>query len=133
MEKENKKLLIRGVVIGGVIGTVVIAASSKSKVSGCITNCYKTTADFFKFLNQNRSGIVDQMKVVSDKMTKAIDDTNQELKAISGNIKHLKTSSSQMIQAGRDTKEKLVKMFEKTKQKCDDETLTELLEEEKTT
>ncbi|WNF36770.1 hypothetical protein RJD24_20625 [Bacillaceae bacterium IKA-2] len=133
MEEENKKLLIRSVIIGGIIGSVVIAASSKSKVSGCMTTCSKTTADFFKFLNENRSGIIDQMKAASSKVTKAIDDTNSDLKAISGNIKKLKTSSAEVIQVAQDTKDQLMTMFESTKKKNDAEIITENIEEKKVT
>lgn len=130
MEEENKKLLIRGVVIGGIIGSVVIATSSKSKVCDRMTDCYKTTADFFKFLNESRSEIVDQMKAASGKVTKVIDDTNHDLKAISGNIKHLKNSSAQMIHVAQDTKDQLVTMFEGAKRKYEPETVTENLEED---
>lgn len=133
MEEAKKKLLIRGVIIAGIVGSVVGVASSKSKISDCITTYCKTTTDFIKFLNENRSEIIEQVKATSDKVTNAIDVTNHDLKAISENIKHLKKSSSEMIHTVQNTKDQLVTMFESTKQKYQVETIIQNLEEKMNT
>ncbi|RXJ00326.1 hypothetical protein DS745_12405 [Anaerobacillus alkaliphilus] len=117
MEESRKKLIIRSAVIGGVVGSIVVALRSKKNLSSCINSCYEKTTDILKFVNENRSEIIDQLKTTSDKVTRAIDDTNNDLKALSSNIKHLKDSSAQMILTVQDTKDHLVTMYETCKQK----------------
>lgn len=131
MEEQKKKLLIRGAVIGGIIGGAAIALNSKSKVCPCLTKMYTTTTDVLKFLNENRTEIIEQLKTTSEKFTKVVDETNQDLKALTENIKHLKESSSEMVTTVQETKDQLVNMYETCKQKFDEENITQILDEKK--
>lgn len=103
--------------VGGIFGTIVVAATSKKKVCSCLTNNYEKITDVLKFVNENRREIIEKLKTTSDKITNAIDDANKDLKAISENIKHLKDSSSHMVVTVKETKEQLVTMYEECKQK----------------
>ncbi len=115
LEENRKKLIIRSAMIGGLVGSIVVALRSKESIRFCISNYYEKTTDVLKFVNENRSGIIDQLKNSSEKVTKAIDETNKDLKALSTNIKHLKDSSAQMITTVQDTKNHLVDMYEACK------------------
>ncbi len=125
MEEQTKKMLIRGAIIGGVVGGAVVALKSKTKLSSCFTKCYRTSTDVLKFLNENRGEIVEQLKNTSEKFTKVIDETNHDLKALSENIKHLKHSSSEMVGTVQQTKDQLVDMYETCKQKFEEENVAE--------
>ncbi|MCT8136825.1 hypothetical protein H1D32_03065 [Anaerobacillus sp. CMMVII] len=120
MDENKKKLLIRSVVIGGIVGSLAVAFKSKAKVCTCVTNCYEKTTEVLKFVNENRTEIIEQLKTTSDKVTKTIDETNHDLKAITENIKHLKDSSSQMISTVQETKDHLVTMYETCREKFDE-------------
>ena len=130
LEENKKKLLIRSVILGGIAGTIAVAFKSKSNYCSCVTSYYEKATDVLKFVNENRSEIVAQLKTTSTKVTKAIDETNHDLKAISENIKHLKDSSSQMISTVQETKDNLVTMFETCKAKLEN-TPTQYIEVEK--
>lgn len=129
MEEAKKKLLVRSMIIGGIIGSVVVASRSNCNMNSCVKSCYKSTTDFLKFMNENRDEIISQIKNTSDKVTKSIDETNHDLKNISENIKKLKTSSSQMITTVQKTKDELLNMYESCKLKYDTEALIENLDE----
>lgn len=116
MEENQKKLLIKSVLLGTIAGSVVIAV--KTKPNRCsLTSCYKKTTDFLNFINENRGEIIEQLKSTSKKLTKAIDETTDDLKAISQNIKHLKESSSQVISTVQETKSSLITMYGTCKEK----------------
>ncbi len=121
MEEQTKKMLVRGAIIGGVVGGAVAVFKSKTQLSTCITKCYRTSTEVLKFLNENRTEIVEQLKNTSEKFTKVVDETNNDLKALSGNIKHLKRSSSEMVNTVQQTKDQLVDMYETCKHKFEEE------------
>jgi uncharacterized coiled-coil DUF342 family protein len=116
LEESRKKLLIQSIVIGGIVGSLAVAFKSKSKMCSCLSSSYEKTTEILSFVNENRAEIIGQLKTTSAKVTKAMDETNRDLKAITENIKHLKDSSSQMISTVQETKENLVNMYVTCKQ-----------------
>ncbi|OIJ13573.1 hypothetical protein BKP37_09810 [Anaerobacillus alkalilacustris] len=131
MDEEKKKQLVRTMVIGGIVGSIVMATKSKKDVCSCLKTCTKKTSTFINFLNENRNEILVHIKNTSNKFTKAIDDTNHDLKAITENIKHLRKSSLQVVTAVKETKEELISLYEDCNQKPQTKFTTENLEEKK--
>ncbi len=121
MEERRKKLLVRSALVGGIVG-VVIATKSKQGVCSCLKEYYEKTTDILKFINENRTEIIEQLKNTSDKVTKTIDETNKDLKAISENVKHLKDSSTEMITTVQETKNQLFNLYQTCKQKYEGST-----------
>jgi flagellar biosynthesis chaperone FliJ len=130
LEESRKKLLIQSIVIGGIVGSLAVAFKSKSKMCSCLSSSYVKATEILSFVNENRSEIIGQLKTTSAKVTKAMDETNQDLKAITENIKHLKNSSSQMISTVQETKDALINMYVTGKENFEVEA-NQKLEEEK--
>ncbi|OIJ21312.1 hypothetical protein BKP45_00580 [Anaerobacillus alkalidiazotrophicus] len=133
MDEDKKKQLVRTMIIGGIVGSIVMATKSKKNVCSCLKTCTKKTSTFINFINENRSEILDHIKNTSNKLTKAIDDTNHDIKAITENIKHLRNSSLQVVTAVKETKGELMSLYEdcNQNQKPKSNITTENLEEKK--
>lgn len=112
MEEAKKKLLIKGVIIGGIVGSAVMAFRTKPNLGQCIKDCYSKSAEMVKFINENRSEIISQLRTTSETVTKVIDEANDDLKVITANVKHIKDSSSKMITSLKETKEHFIEMYQ---------------------